>query len=138
GGEWCIASGPRLLLQKGTGVPGLQRTTARCAAPGTPAQIALPSRRAMRRLRERRPVDRAADVAVAQVGARRAVLLVLLLHQREAVAVRADVCALGDVVVVELGIGAAEDRGLDRAIGGTDRLEALPLLHVLGGLEPAP
>src|SRR5688500_948837 len=88
-------------------------------------------------LRERRPVHRTAHVAVAQIAARRAILLVFVLHPREAVAVRADVGALGRVDAVELGVVAAEHGSLNRAIGGAERLEAVLLLHVLGNFKTA-
>src|SRR3979409_919288 len=86
---------------------------------------------------ERRPVDRAAHVTVAEVRACRTVLLVLLLHACEAVAVGAEVAALADVVVVEFGVGAAEDRGLDRTVSRAERLEAVLLQHVFGDFETA-
>src|SRR5262245_39704523 len=88
---------------------------------------------------ERRPIHLRlrVHVAVAQMRRRLAILEVLVPHHGEAVLVWADVGALRNVEVVELGVGAAEDHVLERAVGGSERLEAVLLLHVLRDFEAA-
>ncbi len=73
-------------------------------------------------------------VAVAKVAAAGAVLFVLRLEDAEAIGRR----QLGvPLVIVKPRHILAEDRVLDRAIGGSKRLEAEFLPHVVGNLEPA-
>src|ERR671911_709141 len=58
------------------------------------------------------------DVTVAQIAARRAFLFVACLREREPVRQE----RRAPLVLVELRVGLAEDRRLDRTIGGTQRL----------------
>jgi hypothetical protein len=73
---------------------------------------------------------------VAQVAGLRSGPVVLGLELRETVAPELEPRALG-LDVVELGVVAAEDRGLDRTVGRTERREAVLLLHRLGDFETA-
>src|SRR5476649_2060217 len=74
------------------------------------------------------------DVTVAQIAASGTVLPVRRLERGEAVLRPEPGMALE---VVEPRHVLAEDRILDRAVGRTERGEAVLLLHVLGNLETA-
>ncbi len=80
--------------------------------------------------------DRLGDVAVAHVARLAAALVVLGLENRELVVLQLELGLLG-LDVVEPRIVAAEDCALHRAVRGTERGEAVFLLHVLGDLEAA-
>src|SRR6186713_2345593 len=73
-------------------------------------------------------LDRLRDVAVGHVGAARAVLLVGFLDARDAIGDDLGLLLRRDAV--EPRVVAAENRGLDRAVGRAQRLEAVLLLHV--------
>src|SRR5690242_16513987 len=73
------------------------------------------------------------DIAVAKIAASWASPLVLGLDGGETIGL----AKLGvTLVAVEPRHVLAEDRILDRSIGGTKRRETVPLLHVLRDLEP--
>src|SRR6266568_1975679 len=73
-------------------------------------------------------------VAISQIAAARAVRDVIGLERGEAI--MADDLGMFLQPVEPRGV-AAEDRGLDRALGRPQRLEPVFLLHVLGDLQPA-
>src|SRR5471032_1590607 len=75
-------------------------------------------------------------ITIARVGRLRASLLVFRLHHREAVALELKHRALG-LDAVKPRIVAAEDRALDRPVGGAERGVAELLLHVFRYLKTA-
>jgi len=78
-------------------------------------------------------VSDARHVPVTQVAPLPAVLIVLLLQRGDPVGRQ----RLALVVLVETRVVVAEDRGLDRPVGGAERLQVVGLLEVLGDLQPA-
>ena len=111
----------------------------------TQQQMRTPARRLREQKRPRSPAfrtatvscyaDRLRDVAVGEVAAARAVLLVGLLDLRDAVGDHFRLLLRRELV--EPRVVAAEDRVLDRAVGRAERRVAVFLLHVFRDLEPA-
>src|ERR1700675_3764129 len=83
----------------------------------------------------RQRLPRLRHVAVSEVAPRGTLALVVILHLGEAVV--DDGVRGGLVHVVEGERVLGEDRTLHLAVGGTQRLEAVLLLHVLGDLQAA-
>src|SRR5271163_1356895 len=80
--------------------------------------------------------DRLGDITVAEVARLAAALVVFRLQRRELVVFQLQLGLLG-IDAVEARVIEPEDCAFDRSSGGTERREAVFLLHFLWNLEPA-